>query len=154
MRIVAIGELGWAVFHFEDNRLCTPGFAGEKGIRESLRDRQGSLSDVYVFDDNGHGVRGDMKAVIKAILLDYDARGPSKTGQGAGKGKGPMNLSQLKPPRGQKQKNQRIGQGMSLGGGNRGKVQPVRHVSQRHKDGATQSRVRSRSLGQQASRRL
>ncbi|MDB6146851.1 MAG: hypothetical protein JWO45_515 [Spartobacteria bacterium] len=42
------------------------------------------------FDNNGQGVRGDMKAVIKAILLDYDARGPSKTGQGAGKEKEPV----------------------------------------------------------------
>ena len=41
------------------------------------------------FDNNGQGVRGDMKAVIKAILLDYDARGPAKTGQGAGKLKEP-----------------------------------------------------------------
>src|SRR5260370_28228635 len=31
-----------------------------------------------------------MKAVIRAVLLDYDARGPSKTGQGAGKEKEPM----------------------------------------------------------------
>src|SRR5205085_1841882 len=41
------------------------------------------------FDDNGHGVRGDLKAVVRAILLDYDARGPNKTGQGAGKLKEP-----------------------------------------------------------------
>src|SRR5262249_44220904 len=26
------------------------------------------------FDDNGSGVRGDLKAVVKAILLDYEAR--------------------------------------------------------------------------------
>jgi uncharacterized protein (DUF1800 family) len=30
------------------------------------------------FDDNGAGVRGDMQAVIKAILLDPDARDPAK----------------------------------------------------------------------------
>src|SRR6185295_12313287 len=30
---------------------------------------------VQKFNDNGAGVRGDMKAVIKAILLDYEARG-------------------------------------------------------------------------------
>lgn len=42
-----------------------------------------------VFDNNGQGVRGDMKAVIKAILLDYDARGPSKTGPGSGKEREP-----------------------------------------------------------------
>jgi hypothetical protein len=29
---------------------------------------------VQVFNDNGSGVRGDMKAVIQAILLDYEAR--------------------------------------------------------------------------------
>ena len=42
-----------------------------------------------MFDDNGQGVRGDMKAVIRAILMDYDARGASKTGQGTGKAKEP-----------------------------------------------------------------
>ncbi len=45
---------------------------------------------AQTFDNNGQGVRGDMKAVIRAILLDYDARGPSKTGQGAGKEKEPL----------------------------------------------------------------
>jgi hypothetical protein len=30
---------------------------------------------AQVFNDNGNGVRGDMQAVIKAILLDIDARG-------------------------------------------------------------------------------
>lgn len=29
---------------------------------------------VQKFNDNGEGVRGDMKAVVKAILLDYEAR--------------------------------------------------------------------------------
>jgi uncharacterized protein (DUF1800 family) len=37
-----------------------------------------------VFNDNGQGVRGDLKAVIRAILMDYDARGAAKTDQGAG----------------------------------------------------------------------
>jgi hypothetical protein len=31
------------------------------------------------FNDNGLGVRGDMKAVVRAILLDPEARGPVKT---------------------------------------------------------------------------
>jgi uncharacterized protein (DUF1800 family) len=31
---------------------------------------------VQKFNDNGSGVRGDMQAVIKAILLDYEARSP------------------------------------------------------------------------------
>ena len=37
-----------------------------------------------VFNNNGQGVRGDMRAVIRAILMDYDARGNAKTEQGAG----------------------------------------------------------------------
>jgi uncharacterized protein (DUF1800 family) len=36
------------------------------------------------FNDNGEGVRGDLKAVVRAILLDYDARGPASIDQGAG----------------------------------------------------------------------
>lgn len=35
---------------------------------------------VQKFNDNGLGVRGDMKAVIKAILLDYEARSGSALG--------------------------------------------------------------------------
>jgi hypothetical protein len=31
------------------------------------------------FDDNGGGVRGDMKAVVKAVLMDPEARGDVKT---------------------------------------------------------------------------
>jgi uncharacterized protein (DUF1800 family) len=34
---------------------------------------------AHVFDDNGAGVRGDMKAVVHAILLDPEARGLLKT---------------------------------------------------------------------------
>ncbi|HEY6071228.1 MAG TPA: DUF1800 family protein, partial [Chthoniobacterales bacterium] len=45
---------------------------------------------AQAFDNNGQGVRGDMKAVVRAILLDYDARGASKNGQGAGKEKEPL----------------------------------------------------------------
>lgn len=33
---------------------------------------------VQKFNDNGSGVRGDMKAVIKAVLLDYEARSPQR----------------------------------------------------------------------------
>ena len=35
---------------------------------------------VQKFNDNGSGVRGDMKAVIKAILLDFEARSPGMVG--------------------------------------------------------------------------
>lgn len=31
---------------------------------------------VQAFNDNGSGVRGDLQAVVKAILLDYEARSP------------------------------------------------------------------------------
>ncbi|HSI14838.1 MAG TPA: DUF1800 family protein, partial [Chthoniobacter sp.] len=34
---------------------------------------------VQKFNDNGSGVRGDMKAVVKAILLDFEARATSET---------------------------------------------------------------------------
>ena len=34
---------------------------------------------VNVFKDNGSGVRGDLKAVVRAILLDPEARGARKT---------------------------------------------------------------------------
>lgn len=36
---------------------------------------------VQKFNDNGAGVRGDMRAVIKAILLDYEARSPAMISQ-------------------------------------------------------------------------
>ncbi len=43
------------------------------------------------FNDNGSGVRGDMKAVIKAILLDEEARsGEAMLAQNAGRAKEPM----------------------------------------------------------------
>jgi len=41
------------------------------------------VSDV--FNNNGQGVRGDMRAVIKAILLDPEARGDAKTDPQFGK---------------------------------------------------------------------
>jgi uncharacterized protein (DUF1800 family) len=43
-----------------------------------------------VFNNNGQGVRGDMRAVIRAILMDYDARGLAKTDPGAGHQKEPV----------------------------------------------------------------
>jgi uncharacterized protein (DUF1800 family) len=38
-----------------------------------------------VFNDNGQGVRGDMKAVVRAVLLDAEARGDAKTDVNFGK---------------------------------------------------------------------
>ena len=46
-----------------------------------------------VFANNGSGVRGDLKAVVKAILLDTEARGAAKTGAGDGKLKEPVLLN-------------------------------------------------------------
>jgi uncharacterized protein (DUF1800 family) len=43
-----------------------------------------------VFNDNGQGVRGDLKAVVRAILMDYDARGSARTDQGVGHQREPV----------------------------------------------------------------
>jgi len=40
------------------------------------------------FIDNGQGVRGDMKAIIKAVLLDEEARNYNENDPAIGKGKG------------------------------------------------------------------
>lgn len=45
-----------------------------------------------VFNNNGFGVRGDMKAVVKAILLDPEARGDIKTDPNYGKLREPVQL--------------------------------------------------------------
>lgn len=45
-----------------------------------------------VFNNNGFGVRGDMKAVVKAILLDPEARGDVKTDPNYGKLREPIQL--------------------------------------------------------------
>lgn len=44
------------------------------------------------FNDNGYGVRGDMRAVIRAILLDPEARGDVKTDPNFGKLREPVQL--------------------------------------------------------------
>jgi len=43
-----------------------------------------------IFNDNGQGVRGDLQAVVRAILMDYDARGPALTTQGVGHQREPI----------------------------------------------------------------
>ena len=43
-----------------------------------------------VFNNNGQGVRGDLRAVVRAILMDYDARGSAKTAQGVGHQREPV----------------------------------------------------------------
>ena len=44
------------------------------------------------FNDNGYGERGDMKAVVRAILLDPEARGDHKTDPNFGKLREPVQL--------------------------------------------------------------
>ena len=55
------------------------------------------------FNDNGNGVRGDMKAVVRAILLDPEARGDIKTDPRYGKLREPVqlitNLARIFPAR-------------------------------------------------------
>ena len=46
-----------------------------------------------VFNDNGSGVRGDMKAVVKAILLDPEARGDAKSDPNFGKLREPFQFA-------------------------------------------------------------
>jgi uncharacterized protein (DUF1800 family) len=43
-----------------------------------------------VFNNNGNGVRGDLKAVVNAILTDPEARGAAKLGAGYGKLREPV----------------------------------------------------------------
>jgi uncharacterized protein (DUF1800 family) len=56
----------------------------------------GNPSAAYIgrvaaaFNDNGSGVRGDMKAVLRAVLLDAEARGDVKTEAGYGMLKEPV----------------------------------------------------------------
>jgi uncharacterized protein (DUF1800 family) len=45
------------------------------------------------FADNGSGVRGDIKAVVKAVLLDPEARGPVQSGTSYGKLREPALLA-------------------------------------------------------------
>ena len=46
-----------------------------------------------VFNNNGFGVRGDMKSVIRAILLDPEARGDAKTDPNFGKLREPVQFA-------------------------------------------------------------
>lgn len=46
-----------------------------------------------VFNNNGSGIRGDLKAVVRAILLDPEARGDEKTDPNYGKLREPVQLT-------------------------------------------------------------
>ncbi len=68
-------------------------FIGKQLIQKLVT---GNPSGAYVarvaaaFDDNGQGVRGDMKAVVRAVLLDPEARGPLKLDPQFGKLREPV----------------------------------------------------------------
>jgi uncharacterized protein (DUF1800 family) len=66
-----------------------------RGLIQRLVTSNPSPAYVYrcgqVFADNGQGVRGDMKAVLRAILLDWEARSPDVLAQpGYGKVREPI----------------------------------------------------------------
>jgi uncharacterized protein (DUF1800 family) len=66
-----------------------------RGLIQRLVTSNPSPGYVYrcgqAFENNGQGVRGDMKAVIRAILLDWEARSPDVLSQpGYGKVKEPV----------------------------------------------------------------
>lgn len=46
-----------------------------------------------VFNDNGQGIRGDLKSVVRAILLDPEARGDIKTDPNYGKLREPVQMT-------------------------------------------------------------
>ena len=61
----------------------TPPFVSKQLIQRLVT---GNPSPAYVarisavFANNGSGVRGDLQAVVRAILLDPEARGPRQDG--------------------------------------------------------------------------
>ena len=77
------------------NNTSTPPFVAKRLIQNLVTSNP---SPAYVqriaqiFVDNGAGVRGDMKAMVRAILLDAEARGVSRAGPTDGKVKEPVLL--------------------------------------------------------------
>ncbi len=85
-------ELTMAINHLFANPNVAP-FVSKQLIQKLVG---GNPSPAYVgrvsavFENNGAGVRGDLKAVVRAILLDAEARGPIKLTPGSGKLKEPV----------------------------------------------------------------
>lgn len=50
---------------------------------------------AQVFNDNGHGVRGDLAAVVRALLLDLDARNPPASDRSGKLGEPLLRLTRL-----------------------------------------------------------
>ena len=60
-----------------------------------------------VFNNNGPGVRGDLKAVVRAILLDPEARGAAKTAADFGKLREPVLMVTGAPARAERRHRRR-----------------------------------------------
>ncbi len=79
-------DLDDAITHLVNHPNTGP-FIGKQLIQKLVT---GNPSPAYVaritavFNDNGSGVRGDLKAVVRAILLDREARGDIKASEGYG----------------------------------------------------------------------
>jgi len=91
----ASAELDLVINHLYSHANVAP-FISKQMIQKLV---SGDPSPAYVgrvsavFNNNGAGVRGDLKAVVRAVLLDPEARGPIKTTAFAGKLKEPVLLA-------------------------------------------------------------
>ena len=88
----AQGELTFAIHNIFTHPNVGP-FVGKQLIQKLVT---GDPTPQYVsrvaaaFNNNGQGVRGDMKAVITAVLMDPEARGATKLDPGYGKLREPV----------------------------------------------------------------
>ena len=75
------------------NNASTPPFVSRSLIRQLVTSNPSAAyvgRITAVFSNNGSGTRGDLKAVIRAILTDPEARGDAKSGARDGKLKEPV----------------------------------------------------------------
>lgn len=91
----AVSDLSMALDHLMAHPNVAPFIA--KQLIQKLVTSDPSPSYVArvaaVFNNNGQGIKGDLKAVVRQILLDSEARGPIKTVAGYGKLKEPILLA-------------------------------------------------------------
>ncbi len=95
--VVPAGQLGLADINMAiDNLFNHPNvgpFIGRKLIQRLVKSNPSPQYIARVastFNDNGAGVRGDMKAVIKAIFLDPEARNAEYINNSSGRAKEPL----------------------------------------------------------------
>ena len=84
-----------AVVNAVFNHANTPPFVAKRMIQQLVTSNPSPdyiKRVAQVFANNGQGTRGDMKAVVRAILVDPEARGDSKAGNSDGKVKEPVLL--------------------------------------------------------------